>query len=161
MTILSYDNLVLILIYYLRCGQNTDIISSLINRRFEWTKSKIEKERLDHASMSDGVIDAAIAQFVLEVMLKQGEISEHLCNKDPQLVYHLKYLKQLFPKIKFVLMIRDPRATITSIIDRGLTVNGIETSDHIKGLISWNKLIKEIYSNCNEITADSCMPGKN
>jgi len=90
----------------IRCGEDTEIISNLINRRFDWTKSKIEKERLEHASMSDDIMDSAIAQFILQIMLKQGEIAEHLCNKDPQLVNHLKYLKKIFPRIKFILMIR-------------------------------------------------------
>jgi hypothetical protein len=90
----------------IRCGEETEVISNLINRRFDWTKSKIEKERLEAGGMSDYIIDSAIAQFILQIMLKQGEIAEHLCNKDPQLVNHLKYLKNIFPRIKFILMIR-------------------------------------------------------
>ena len=90
----------------IRCGDETEVISNLINRRFDWTKSKIEKERLEAGGMSDYIIDSAIAQFILQIMLKQGEIAEHLCNKDPQLVNHLKYLKNIFPRIKFILMIR-------------------------------------------------------
>ena len=92
-------------------------------------------------------------------MLKQGEIAEHLCNKDNQLVNHLKYIKKIFPRIKIILMIRDPRATVTSIIDRKISVNGIDSSDHAKGLMSWSKSMKEIYEDCRQINPNSCIPG--
>ena len=47
---------------------------------------------------------------------------------------------------------------MTSIINRKITVNGIDSSDHAKGLMSWNKLMKEVYENCNQLQSTSCMP---
>ena len=37
-------------------------------------------------------------------------------------------------------------------------MNGIDSTDHAKGLMSWNKLMKEIYENCNQLQSTSCMP---
>ena len=48
---------------------------------------------------------------------------------------------------------------MTSIINRKINVNGIDSSDHAKGLMSWNKKMKEIYENCNQLNKNSCMPG--
>ena len=59
-----------------------------------------------------------------EVIMGHGEPAARLCNKDPFALKSLSYLARIFPKAKFVLMLRDGRATVHSMISRkvGLTL---------------------------------------
>jgi len=42
-----------------------------------------EKDRLEKAGISQQVINEAIAQFILEIIVEHGKFAERLCNKDP------------------------------------------------------------------------------
>lgn len=63
--------------------------------------------------MFDGVFT-----FVFQVIVGHGEPAPRLCNKDPFALKSLSYLSRIFPKAKFVLMLRDGRATVHSMISR-------------------------------------------
>ena len=55
---------------------------------------------------------------MLEVIVRHGEPAPRLCNKDPFTIKSATYLHQLFPRAKFIFMVRDGRATVHSIIAR-------------------------------------------
>lgn len=55
---------------------------------------------------------------VFQVIVGHGEPAPRLCNKDPFALKSLSYLAHIFPKAKFVLMLRDGRATVHSMISR-------------------------------------------
>ncbi|VDM81783.1 unnamed protein product, partial [Strongylus vulgaris] len=57
-------------------------------------------------------------------------MAKRLCNKDPYTALHMTFLNQVFPKSKHILMIRDARAIIHSIIERKVPVYGYNHSDH-------------------------------
>jgi len=81
-----------------------------------WKKSKKEKERLQRAHIDDHIIDSAVRAFILQVIINHGKPAENLCNKDPLVLHYLNYTKKLFPNSKYILMIRDGRANVHSII---------------------------------------------
>lgn len=56
--------------------------------------------------------------YAFQVIVGHGEPAPRLCNKDPFALKSLTYLAHLFPKSKFVLMLRDGRATVHSMISR-------------------------------------------
>ncbi|GBO29774.1 Protein-tyrosine sulfotransferase 2, partial [Araneus ventricosus] len=64
------------------------------------------------------VLDSAVAAFTLEIIARHGEPAYRLCNKDPFSLRSSVYLHSLFPNAKFVLMLRDGRAVVHSIISR-------------------------------------------
>ena len=68
------------------------------------------------------VLDSAISSFMLEVIVGHGEPAQRLCNKDPFTIKSATYLHQLFPKAKFIFMVRDGRATVHSIISRQVSL---------------------------------------
>ena len=61
---------------------------------------------------------SAFSAFILEVLAQQSKASPRLCNNDPSTIYSGTYLKHLFPKSKFIFMVRDGRANVHSIITR-------------------------------------------
>ena len=51
----------------MECKEN-NFISEFIFSSLRWTQSRIEKERLRHASISDELIESASSQFILELI---------------------------------------------------------------------------------------------
>lgn len=141
-----------------RCGEETRIIPRLIYMRNQWANSRKESERLKDAGMSDDIIDSAVGAFILEVIVKHGKPAQHLCNKDPLVLRYSAYMKNIFPNSKFILMIRDGRATVHSIISRKVTITGFNLDSYKDCLIRWNNIIEQMYAQCIEVGSDSCMP---
>ena len=111
-----------------RCGEETRIIPRVLAMRQAWSKSGREKLRLDEAGVTDEVLDAAMQAFILEVIAKHGEPARVLCNKDPFTLKSSVYLSRLFPNSKFLLMVRDGRASVHSMITRKVTIAGFDLS---------------------------------
>lgn len=59
-----------------------------------------------------------MSAFILEVIAKHGDPAPRLCNKDPFTMKSAVYLGKLFPNSKFILMVRDGRAVVHSVISR-------------------------------------------
>lgn len=82
--------------------------------------------------------------------MKHGKPAENLCNKDPLVLRHTVYVKKLFPKAKFILMLRDGRATVHSIITRKVTISGFDLTSYRDCLARWNNIIETMYNECIE-----------
>jgi len=140
-----------------RCGEETRLVPRLLGMRSNWYRSDKEKKRLNEAGVTDVVIDEAIRQFLLEVIVRHGIPNKYLCNKDPFTLKSQIYLKKLFPNAKFLLMIRDGRATSHSIIERKVTISGFDITSYRDVLTKWNKAIETMYQQCID-TPDTCLP---
>ncbi|XP_029075024.1 protein-tyrosine sulfotransferase 2 isoform X2 [Monodon monoceros] len=141
-----------------RCGEETRIIPRVLAMRQAWSKSGREKLRLDEAGVTDEVLDAAMQAFILEVIAKHGEPARVLCNKDPFTLKSSVYLSRLFPNSKFLLMVRDGRASVHSMITRKVTIAGFDLSSYRDCLAKWNKAIEVMYAQCMEVGEDKCLP---
>lgn len=142
----------------IRCLDNFGLINEIIIKHNEWTKSKIEKQRLLHASMSDKVIDEAMIAFILNLVLKPGKVTKRFCSKDNRIMNHAKYMKKLFPNIKFVFMIRDARSTSITLFKTKILINKAKIDILKDILIDWNKMMEKMHSNCLQIGLDTCLP---
>ncbi|XP_072271536.1 protein-tyrosine sulfotransferase 2 [Pyxicephalus adspersus] len=141
-----------------RCGEETRIIPRILAMRQAWSKSGSEKMRLDEAGVTDHVMDAAVQAFILEIIAKHGEPAKLLCNKDPFTLKSSVYLSKLFPNSKFLLMIRDGRASVHSMITRKITIAGFDLNSYRDCLTKWNKAIEIMYAQCLEIGERKCLP---
>ncbi|KAM5192538.1 protein-tyrosine sulfotransferase 2 isoform 1-T4 [Mantella aurantiaca] len=141
-----------------RCGEETRIIPRILAMRQAWSKSGSEKMRLDEAGVTDRVMDAAVQAFILEIIAKHGEPAKLLCNKDPFTLKSSVYLSKLFPSSKFLLMIRDGRASVHSMITRKITIAGFDLNSYRDCLTKWNKAIEIMYAQCLEIGERKCLP---
>lgn len=141
-----------------RCGEETRIIPRVLAMRQAWSKSSREKQRLDEAGVTDEVLDAAMQAFILEVIAKHGEPARVLCNKDPFTLKSSVYLAHLFPNAKFLLMVRDGRASVHSMITRKVTIAGFDLSSYRDCLAKWNKAIEAMYAQCLEVGRARCLP---
>jgi len=68
------------------------------------------------------IISCSHSVLMFQVIVGHGEPAPRLCNKDPFALKSLSYLARIFPKAKFVLMLRDGRATVHSMISRKVSL---------------------------------------
>ncbi|KAJ8043675.1 Protein-tyrosine sulfotransferase 2 [Holothuria leucospilota] len=141
-----------------RCGEETRVIPRLLGMRAQWEKSPKEHARLQEAGLTGSVIDDAISAFILEVIAKHGSPAPRLCNKDPFVLRSTKYVHKIFPNSKFLLMIRDGRATVHSIISRKVTISGFDIKSYRDCLKKWNLAIESMYNQCLEVGPQWCKP---
>ncbi|GFN95475.1 protein-tyrosine sulfotransferase 2 [Plakobranchus ocellatus] len=142
----------------IRCGEETRVIPRILGIRMQWSRSPLEKKRLDEAGVTDQVIDSAVKAFILEIIAKHGEAAPHLCNKDPFTLKSTFYLTRLFPNAKFILMIRDGRAVVHSIITRQVTISGFDLKSYRASLAKWNNALEVMYSQCLRVGQSKCLP---
>ena len=141
-----------------RCGEETRVVPRILGMRSQWSKSAKESKRLQEAGLSDEVIDSALTAFILEVIAKHGDPAPRLCNKDPFTLKSSIYLNHLFPNAKFILMIRDGRAVVNSIIARKVTISGFDLKSHRKCLEKWNAAMESMYYQCLRLGLGTCLP---
>ncbi|KAH8038810.1 hypothetical protein HPB51_003294 [Rhipicephalus microplus] len=141
-----------------RCGEETRIIPRLLSLKQQWSKSPTEVQRLIEGGITDDVMDAAMTAFILEVIVRHGKPAPRLCNKDPFTLRAAVYLHKLFPQAKFLLMIRDGRAVVHSIITRKVTITGYDLSDYRQCLKRWNAAMYSMYNQCQQLGPSICMP---
>ncbi len=120
-------------------------------------KSQKESMRLEEAGLTGDVLDSALSAFILEVVARHGEPSPRLCNKDPFTLKSGVYLRRLFPKGKFLFMVRDGRATVHSIITRKVTITGFDLKSYRQCLTKWNAAITAMNEQCNQMGPEGCM----
>ena len=53
---------------------------AILHCQFRYRSEK-EKKRLDEAGVGESVINAAVSEFILEIIVKHGKPAERLCNK--------------------------------------------------------------------------------
>lgn len=143
---------------HVRCGEETRVIPRILGLRTQWEKSSMEKKRLEAAGVTGEVLDAAVRAFILEVVAKHGEAAPRLCNKDPFTLKSAIYLSQQFPRSKFLLMIRDGRAVVHSIISRRVTISGFDLKSYRNCLQKWNVAMENMYSQCLRVGPTRCLP---
>lgn len=139
-----------------RCGQETRVIPRILQLRSHWMKSEKESLRLREAGITPDVLNEAIAQFSLEIIVKHGEPASRYCNKDPLTLKMGTYVMELFPNAKFLFMVRDGRGTVHSIISRKVTITGFDLTSYRQCMIKWNQAIETMYNQCNNIGKDQC-----
>ncbi|KAH9524266.1 Protein-tyrosine sulfotransferase 2 [Bulinus truncatus] len=142
----------------IRCGEETRVIPRILGMRTQWEKSAIEKKRLEEAGVTSEVLDSAVRAFILEVIAKHGSAAPHLCNKDPFTLKSTVYLSKQFPESKYILMIRDGRAVVHSIITRKVTISGFDLKSYRKCLMKWNSALETMYAQCLHVGPSKCMP---
>lgn len=139
----------------IRCAPETRVIPRLLTLRGSWT-DPVEAAKLREAGVHDAAVDRAMAQFMMEILAHHGEPARILCNKDPFTLENATYLARLFPNSKFILMIRDGRAVVSSIIKQKMNINGCTTHNFSQCLSSWNRSLSNMLKECDAL-GTSCM----
>ena len=142
----------------IRCGTENIIIKFYLKVMFEQLPAKNAWERMDQAGVKNETIDDSMALFMYNIIVNHGSSSPRLCTKDPEILYNMSYVHKLFPKAKFVYMIRDGRAVAYS---RSLKRPELLTLESLRNRLKlWNDQNMLMNQQCQEIGSDLCMPVK-
>ncbi|KAJ7988377.1 hypothetical protein DPEC_G00322920 [Dallia pectoralis] len=136
----------------IRCGEETRVVPRLLNLRMGWDRKEW--------GVSQEVLDRAITAFLLEIIAGHGEPAPVLCNKDPFTLKSAVYLAQLFPNSKFLLMLRDGRAAVHSMISRHVTIGGFDLSSYRDCLIKWSQVTQAMLAQCSQVGDHRCLAVK-
>ncbi len=99
----------------IRCGPET-VILPLLLKLHATQIAPLQDHRLPLASINKTTIDAIYTNIISTLLVKTGEKAERLCVKDPLIDNYLPYLLEIYPRAKFVLLVRDGRASVSSIM---------------------------------------------
>ena len=133
----------------IRCGEETRVIPRVIGMRSRWSKSQKESNRLREAGLSEETLDSATRAFISEIILNHGKIAKYLCNKDPLVLNYMADISRIFPKAKFILMVRDGRAVAYSIVSRNVTISGVDSKNYLSAAMFWNKVVHRMSIECS------------
>lgn len=142
----------------IRCGEETRVIPRILGMHAQMSKSHIEMTRLKDAKITEDILDSALGAYMLSIIIGHGEMAPRLCNKDPFALRSIMRLVKIFPKSKFILMVRDGRATVHSIISRGVSIKGFDTKTWAGALKDWNRAIQHMYEQCLGVGSSHCLP---
>jgi hypothetical protein len=94
---------------------------------------------------------------ILNIILSQDDISNpispYICIKDPENLKYTSYLSKLSPKSKFILMIRDGRATVNSLVKYKFF-----GGNYVKTFEFWNKVLALMYGEYKTVSLARCLP---
>ncbi|XP_063238779.1 protein-tyrosine sulfotransferase-like [Bacillus rossius redtenbacheri] len=139
-----------------RCGPDSHVIPLILEMKSRWLRSR-ERVTLEEAGLSKEVINSAIAAFALEIITRHGDPAPRLCDKDPLTLKSASYLAELFPRARFIFMVRDGRATVHSIMSRQAAVPGFSLGSYRRCLEDWNKAVGRMHAQCREVGAGRCL----
>jgi protein-tyrosine sulfotransferase len=139
----------------IRCGQETHVIPKLLLHVGQYNLR--EKTRLDAAGVTEEVLDSAVASFILQVIKGHGVPANRLCNKDPLSLRNMTYLVKLFPNSKFVLMVRDGRAVVHSLMSRKINIRGIKNHSYEHLLNTWSETVSAMARQCSSLIPRQCI----
>ena len=142
----------------IRCGEETRLIPRILFFTQNSNMPAVNAQKLEQTGVSQDLIDSAVSSFMLEIIVRHGKPAQNLCNKDPFVLKFSDYVTTLFPNAKFILMIRDARATVHSIISRKVGISGFKPGDYNGSFAQWNKLIEHMYSKCMVVGPTRCLP---
>ena len=142
----------------IRCGEETHIIPRVF-ALYNWMVNLARLERQGAESPDDSETKAvfqATRAFTAKIIAGHGAPAKYLCNKDPLLLQEMKSLARMFPKSKFLLMVRDGRGVTHSIVSRNITISGVNITDYLSTALFWNKLMQTMTEDCSQLL-DKCM----
>ncbi|KAF7260793.1 hypothetical protein EG68_01707 [Paragonimus skrjabini miyazakii] len=119
----------------IRCGAEPMITLDLLNARHSMPEDK--RQRGIQAGVFPEAFDQAVAAFILKTIEKMGPPADYLCHKQPTTFVYLKYLAELFPKAKFIHMLRDGRAAVASSMEFEPSTNQFRRAIHSESLGKW------------------------
>ncbi|CAJ0586368.1 unnamed protein product, partial [Mesorhabditis spiculigera] len=123
----------------IRCGEETMVIPWILKSHEEWVKRRGITEG---SGLSEKVLDEAVSAFISE---------------DPFALFYVDYLADLFPESKYILMLRDARATVHSVITREVPISGFNRTNYEQCFQAWNGNMRKLVSQCRGATGRCLM----
>ena len=136
------------------CGPETRVVPMLLSYMQKIMRNAYELRELKNSGIQEK-LNKAVALFIYSIMYNHGEKVARLCAKDPDLLYYIQYLRKLFPRAKFIYMVRDGRATAYSMLKQNKEqLTFLRMRPYLQ---TWNTYAKQAVRNCESAGPDICL----
>ena len=137
------------------CGPETKVIPTMVNFIKKFNNNKSNEEALKSSGLGQNTLNLALTSFIYSLLENRGHKVPRLCSKDPEILYHMEFLHNLFPRAKFVYMVRDGRACAYSYL---ITLNETRKYSNMRAyLVTWNDYNQKVYKQCKNIGSQYCL----
>jgi protein-tyrosine sulfotransferase len=150
------------------CGPETNTLPTFLADLTENLIKKTPEKKLNASGVYQDTIQGAAGAFVYAI-LKHRKVyanetakgsstareADRLCCKDPPILRYITFLHRVFPKAKFVYMIRDGRGSCYSLIKNSIR-GPVEIERFHREMTEWNVLTKYIDRQCEEVGPEFC-----
>jgi protein-tyrosine sulfotransferase len=106
--------------------------------------------------MTEQILDSGVRAFIYEVLSQHSQSADVLCDKDPFVLKYATYISSIFPQSKFLLLIRDARAVVYSVMTRKVTITGFSLTDFRQNFRLWNKGMENMLEQCDQLGPTKC-----
>jgi protein-tyrosine sulfotransferase len=113
--------------------------------------------RLKASGFNEAMLDAAVRSFIYQILIRHSQNADVLCSKDPFVLNHATYIASLFPASKFLLLIRDARAVIHSVMTRKVSISDFNLTDYRHNFKLWNKDIQIMIDQYTQVGKEKCL----
>ncbi|MFH1466496.1 MAG: sulfotransferase [Pseudomonadota bacterium] len=100
----------------LHCGPEVKLVPVICQLRADWWRSL--GPELAEAGIDEPRLDAAVRAFVRALLEGLGAPGQRVAEKTPHNLLHMAYLGRLFPRARFLHVIRDGRAVAASLVQQ-------------------------------------------
>ena len=108
------------------------------------------------AGINETIIDSAVRAFIYEILEQHSQSADVLCDKDPFVLKYAAYTSSIFPRSKFLFLIRDARAVIHSVMTRKVSIAGFSPTDYRQNFRLWNKGMEMMDEQCRQVGLKRC-----
>ncbi len=126
-------------------------MESILKMSSNFKSDRLLKSR----GFSNELFDNAVRLYVYSVLTELSNNVERPCAKDPYIVKQMEHISRLFPKARFIYMVRDPRAQIISLMKFHNTQPTLEHKK--KYLQDWNVFNLHVNNQCVAVGMQKCM----
>ena len=146
----------------INCKEESSLISKFLSLSPSWYTKDREPMRLENAGITQGIAESAIGAFILEFigMYNDKAHAKYICNSGNLAVLKSSlFISKLLPNAKFILMIRDPRASLKKMYS--------SNKSHVKHedlpwhatmqFRQWNLNIETLYKECLARGSKKCL----
>ncbi|TPP59801.1 Tyrosine sulfotransferase 1 [Fasciola gigantica] len=138
----------------IRCGPETHILPRLLMQLSAFNIG-FNRKRLIKAGLYPKAINEAYAAFIHTLIRLAGEDAPVLCNKDPLTLKFISDLSAIIPTAKFILMVRDGRAVVNSLVRRAIRI-GPNILTPMDMFIRWENITWGMLKQCDSLGPATC-----
>ncbi|CAF2709805.1 unnamed protein product [Rotaria sp. Silwood2] len=109
------------------------------------------------SGVNASLLDSAIRLFIYEILIHHSHNADVICDKDPFVLMYAAYISSIFPTSKFLLLVRDARAVVYSVMTREVPVDGFNLTDYRQNFKSWNTQMEILIDQCIEVGKKKCL----
>ncbi|KAJ8043676.1 Protein-tyrosine sulfotransferase 1 [Holothuria leucospilota] len=134
------------------------VLSRLAGLRTQWDITQAKSNGLREIGLTAREIDTVVKKFILKALGVPAKSNKTVeaCVEDDSALNSMEYLRELFPGSKFILLVRDGRTLVQSIISGKVKVSGYDASNYEKCFKQWDENVKNLYNNCLDAGSSTC-----